>query len=195
MPNENFRKFLQNRKNTPPSNTPPPAEKPPVRIPFQGKKEPPKPQQKQPKKKGPPQVPTNAEGIPLKITHLCGHKIGLEQYMLKACPACHKKKKQEARAKKRAKKGLPPNQPYNKEKHFKRKNLGRLPHGSRFSNLVYDAERMMWSGSLIIPTPEGKQVFEGELSAVFRLLAHLDKQYRATLPQPPTPPVNVSQGR
>jgi hypothetical protein len=52
----------------------------------------------------------------------------------------------------------------------------RLPDGATTFHVVYDATRQMWSGMLTI----GSQVFTGEKSTVFRLLAALDGQYRTT---------------
>lgn len=58
---------------------------------------------------------------------------------------------------------------------------GRLPDGSRFE-VVYDAAREQWSGTLTVPTPEGAPaVFTGSGSGLFPLLSSLDKKYRATL--------------
>jgi hypothetical protein len=58
---------------------------------------------------------------------------------------------------------------------------GRLPHGARFE-VVYDAAKQQWTGSLTIPTPDGTAVaFSGSGSGLFPLLASLDTQYRATL--------------
>jgi hypothetical protein len=58
---------------------------------------------------------------------------------------------------------------------------GRLPDGSRFE-VRFDAGKEQWTGTLTIPTADGTPVtFTGSGSALFRLLANLDKQYRATL--------------
>jgi hypothetical protein len=53
---------------------------------------------------------------------------------------------------------------------------GRLPDGARFA-VVYHASAERWRGTLTI----GSTVLEGEHSGVFRLLAKLDQQYRASL--------------
>ncbi len=58
---------------------------------------------------------------------------------------------------------------------------GRLPHGSQFE-VRYDAAKEQWSGSLTVPAAEGAPAtFTGSGSALFPLLADLDRQYRATL--------------
>jgi hypothetical protein len=58
---------------------------------------------------------------------------------------------------------------------------GRLPDGSRFE-VLYDAAKEQWSGSLTVPATEGAPTtFTGSGSALFPLLTSLDKQYRATL--------------
>jgi hypothetical protein len=56
-----------------------------------------------------------------------------------------------------------------------------LPGGSRFE-VCYDAEKEQWTGSLIVPTPDGTPAtFTGTGSGLFPLLSNLDRQYRATL--------------
>lgn len=57
----------------------------------------------------------------------------------------------------------------------------RLPDGSKFE-VVYDAARKQWSGTLTI----GGQVFTDSSGGVFKLLHRLDRQYRKS--RPPEPP-------
>lgn len=58
--------------------------------------------------------------------------------------------------------------------HKRRWNLPeRLPNGAAFS-VSYDAEKVMWSGTLVI----GVQTFHGTNAAVFKLLRNLDRMYR-----------------
>lgn len=64
--------------------------------------------------------------------------------------------------------------------------LERLPHGSTFTDLVYDAHAVdingkanpLWQGKLSVPTETAPQEFTDEACAVFRLLNRLDTQYR-----------------
>ena len=53
----------------------------------------------------------------------------------------------------------------------------RLPNGAKFE-VVYDATRTQWTGTLTI----GEQVFTGSAGGVFKLLNRLDRQYRESLP-------------
>ena len=53
----------------------------------------------------------------------------------------------------------------------------RLPDGAKFE-VVYDAARTQWSGTLTI----GEKVFTGSAGGVFKLLNRLDRQYRESLP-------------
>ena len=45
----------------------------------------------------------------------------------------------------------------------------------------YDAAKEQWSGTLTVPTAAGEAAFAGSRSALFKLFARLDEQYRATL--------------
>jgi hypothetical protein len=57
----------------------------------------------------------------------------------------------------------------------------RLPDGSRFE-VQFDAEKGQWNGTLTVPVPGGTPAtFTGFRSSLFKLLAVLDDQYRATL--------------
>jgi hypothetical protein len=58
----------------------------------------------------------------------------------------------------------------------------RLPHGSRFK-VQYDAEKAQWTGTLTVPASgqATAATFTGSQSSLFKLLANLDDQYRATL--------------
>ncbi|HZY89425.1 MAG TPA: hypothetical protein VFE78_31675 [Gemmataceae bacterium] len=62
-----------------------------------------------------------------------------------------------------------------------------LPDGSAFA-VSYDAQAGKWFGTLTVTTAEGGQVFEGEVSAVFKLLSALDAQYREWLAAQAAPP-------
>jgi hypothetical protein len=54
---------------------------------------------------------------------------------------------------------------------------GRLPDKSRF-NVVYDAAKEQWFGTLEIVLPDRVKVFEAVASGEFKLLTCLDTQYR-----------------
>ena len=67
----------------------------------------------------------------------------------------------------------------------------RLPHGSRFDGLVWDAEKGRWSGTLTVPDPAaagGVRTFEAAASGVFQLLRPLDGMYREALGEQGGPP-------
>ena len=92
----------------------------------------------------------------------------------KACKECRALKQQQeqeaARLRKLNKPAATPPKP--------KLTLGRLPHCARFE-LDYDAASQTWSGSLTIPTPDGKPtVLTDKASGVFGLLSKLDSQYR-----------------
>ncbi len=96
----------------------------------------------------------------------CRERIRLEQEAAAQVRQAEKQQRaEEARARKK-----PPGQ-----------GLGRLPDGSKY-DLVYDATRTQWTGTLTI----GEQVFTGSAGGVFKLLNRLDKQYRQSL-APPVP--------
>ena len=70
----------------------------------------------------------------------------------------------------------------------------RLPHGSRFDGLVWDAENGKWSGTLSVPDPTaegGARTFTASASGVFRLLRTLDGMYRESLAIPNAPPAEA----
>jgi pyocin large subunit-like protein len=59
----------------------------------------------------------------------------------------------------------------------------RLPHNSRF-DVTYSAIGKYWEGTLTVPQQAGEQegfVTSARVSAVFKLLRHLDTKYRAWL--------------
>jgi len=132
----------------------------------------------------------------------CGHveKFGLlpegqdrfregrrKKAMGRDCKACRERKQREEqeaaqarRAEKEKRKMQDAEQTPGPEK-AARSQPGRLPDGSQFE-VRYDAAKERWSGSLTVPTPGGTPAtFTGSGSALFPLLANLDKQYRATL--------------
>lgn len=96
----------------------------------------------------------------------------------KACKECRAlKQQQEQEAAKMRKLNKPPAIPP-KPKPKPKLPVGRLPHGARFE-LDYDSASQTWSGTLTIPTPDGKpSVVTGNASGVFQLLSKLDGQYR-----------------
>ena len=60
----------------------------------------------------------------------------------------------------------------------------RLPHGSRFTDLAWDAEKGVWTGTLTIPgsQPASEAAsFTASATGVFRLLRILDDLYRQSL--------------
>lgn len=104
-----------------------------------------------------------------RVLYLCGHTNNNQ-----ACGACRgeqRKKKHEARLAKRL-----------AEKPKRLEDRGRLPHGSYFSDLKWDGERGLWTGSIHI-MENGVQVYWmwGTGTALFHLLACLDGEYRKWL--------------
>jgi hypothetical protein len=98
------------------------------------------------------------------------------------CPECRKKAHEERQAAEmeaaRQRRGGKP-----KGESRPTKAQERLPHGSRFDQLLWDAEKGLWSGTLMVPGPVGGEpaVFTASASGVFRLLRTLDGMYRAML--------------
>lgn len=97
--------------------------------------------------------------------HTCGHRVNLEKMVGRGCPQCRAKASSEKRT--AAKKDPPTPKPVK----------GRLPDRSTF-RVEYDAATQTWSGLLLIHTPTGVRKLSGTKSGVFRLLAHLDDEYR-----------------
>jgi hypothetical protein len=97
------------------------------------------------------------------------------------CKACREKRQQEqleALERKRAEKEQRKSQQVERGL---RPGKDRLPDGSRFE-VVYDAAMSQWKGTLTVPSPGGAPItFSGARSALFKLLAKLDEQYRETL--------------
>jgi hypothetical protein len=60
---------------------------------------------------------------------------------------------------------------------------GRLPHGSQFE-VQYDAERLMWSGTLATTVNGSPVKFVGEASGLFGMERDLDRQYRTAVGVP-----------
>jgi hypothetical protein len=170
----------------------------------------PLPQEKPAGSKPPPPAFDRFEDVPAA----CGHSVPFGLYPDKKdkfreqrrkkitdrpCAECRQKAHQERTAKEKAEgQGRRKNKPAKVEgwKREASRNLGRLPHGSRFANLVYDAEKQEWSGTLEIPTVaetdgNGKLKtvsFSAVASGVFRLLSVLDRQYREWSGQKAYPP-------
>jgi hypothetical protein len=104
------------------------------------------------------------------VTYSCGCKVGARQFRTHPCPGCARKL-QEARAERKEPRG----------------GGGRLPDGSSF-NVVYDAAKVSWSGSLTVPLADGPRRFEAQASGVMKLLRELDRLYRAACDRPETTP-------
>jgi len=111
----------------------------------------------------------------------------------KACKECRAlKQQQELEAAKMRKLNKPPATPP-KPKLKTKPILGRLPHGARFE-LDYDSASQTWSGTLTIPTPEGKPtVVTDKATGVFRLLSKLDAQYREIEVKPAQSPAGPAE--
>jgi hypothetical protein len=91
----------------------------------------------------------------------------------------------------------PPQPPDPNSKRSQKKLKGRLPHGSRFDNFVYDGEKVEWTGILTVP---GFEVFRDRANGVMTLFSRLDKAYRraakereSASPVPPSPEPNCEQ--
>jgi hypothetical protein len=59
----------------------------------------------------------------------------------------------------------------------KRRGPGRLPHGAKFA-VVFHAEKVEWSGCLVVPIDGVAMKFEGCGRTLFGLESKLDAQYR-----------------
>jgi hypothetical protein len=130
----------------------------------------------------------------------CGHveKFGLmpdgkdrfrearrQKALSRDCKACREKKQREQledherrkaeKEQRRAQQGERAPSPPEKPK-------TRLPDGSRFE-VQYDAAKAQWTGTLTVPASgqAAAATFTGSKSSLFKLLASLDDQYRATL--------------
>src|SRR5262249_21758631 len=104
----------------------------------------------------------------------------------KACKECRAlKQQQEQEAAKMRKLNKPPATP---PKPKTRLPLGRLPHGARFE-LEYDSASQTWSGTLTIPTPDGKpSVLTDKASGVVGLLHNPARKSRAMAGKPDKSP-------
>jgi len=112
------------------------------------------------------------------ITYQCGHKIGVHYLEGQACPSCRDKarKDRNLRRKEKREAETTPGEPKKKLD-----DQGRLPDGSLFANVVYDAHAVMWSGELQVPDailPGQYHYFNGQASGVEHLLRQLAGQYR-----------------
>jgi hypothetical protein len=128
----------------------------------------------------------------------CGHveKFGLmpegkdrfrearrQKALSRDCKACREKKHKEQleaqerrKAEKEQRRAQQGERPSRSEKP-----KTRLPDGSRFE-VQYDAAKAQWTGTLSVPTSgQATATFSGSRSSLFKLLAILDDQYRATL--------------
>jgi hypothetical protein len=129
------------------------------------------------------------------VTASCGHpeKFGLFEDRLdkyrkdrrkkvtdRPCRACRERKRleEEAAAKVRqAERHQRAAEAARAPKKSAGNDMGRLPDGSKFE-VVYDAARTQWTGTLTI----GERIFTGSAGGVFKLLNRLDRQYRESLP-------------
>jgi hypothetical protein len=93
------------------------------------------------------------------ITYLCGHRTGAANVRNQPCPACARKGRAAARAR--------------REEAGRGRGPDRLPDGSAFL-LVYDDSAVAWSGTLTV----GALCFEAKASGVAKLLGMLDAMYR-----------------
>src|SRR5205823_1696345 len=125
-----------------------------------------------------------------KLTAACGHEVdfGLfedkkdkyrdarrQKRMGQLCPACREQKEQEvqeAARQRRQEKAEAQGQKPQPTPRQPKPPPQRLPDGARF-NVVYDAAKQEWSGTLTI----GADVFTASASGVFKLLTHLDRLY------------------
>ena len=120
------------------------------------------------------------------ITYLCKHKIGIAYLEGRNCPECKDKARREKNRKKHEKHAA---ERAADEPKRKLDDQGRLPDGSMFIDVVYDAEKVMWRGRLVVPNQidheesmnqDGscKKCFDGQASGVEKLLRMLANQYR-----------------
>jgi hypothetical protein len=123
---------------------------------------PPKAEAKAAKGKGkkPETVEADANSV---VTFACGHKIGVKHAQKRNCDGCCRKNQAARRTR------------YSANKRDKVA-PSRLPDNSSFA-VVYDAANTRWCGTLTI----NGVAYEGEHSGVFKLLAALDRMYRASL--------------
>jgi hypothetical protein len=140
-----------------------------------------------------------------KVTCACGHEAELELYpdrqdkfraarranlASRVCPPCRQKAHAELTAREQAQaaeRRKARGGPTPRKERAARPAAERLPDGSAFA-VAYDARAAKWSGTLTVPTADGRQVFEGEAGAVFKLLSALDGMYRAWLAARAAPP-------
>jgi hypothetical protein len=135
----------------------------------------------------------------------CGHpeKFGLFEDRLdkfrrdrrkkvtdRPCKACRERKRLEEEEAAKARKAEKQQRAAENARSQKKQPAGggteRLPDRAKFE-VVYDATRMQWTGTLTI----GDQVFTGAAGGVFKLLNRLDRQYRESLsPALPQRPSN-----
>lgn len=115
-----------------------------------------------PQTKPPP--PSKQKGTPPveRLDYGCGHPMTLEKAKRFPCPDCwFAARNKRAKARREKAKARPPAR-------------GRLPDGAAFS-VTYDAAAMTWTGTLTVP---GGRTYTATASAVFKLLARLDDQFR-----------------
>jgi hypothetical protein len=97
------------------------------------------------------------------------------------CKACREKKQQEQLEVAQRKQAEKEQRKLQEGTRPTRPDKTRLPDGSRFE-VQYDAANAQWTGTLSVPTAGAKPAsFTGSRSSLFKLLAILDDQYRATL--------------
>jgi hypothetical protein len=130
-----------------------------------------------------------------KLKVACGHEIDFGHFedkkdkyrdarrqkkMTQLCPACREQKEreqQEAAQQRRQEKAKAKQKNPESAPGKQRQLPQRLPDGARF-DLVYDAAKEEWSGTLVI----GSDTFTAAASGVFKLLTRLDQLYRKPVP-------------
>ena len=123
----------------------------------------------------PPKAPRPKPPPRETVNRACGHTTAVAWLEAQPCQACQDAAIAAGRVARR-------------QKHEQRRATGqkdrllsgRLPHGSAFS-ARYDAERVLWTGTLKIQAPSGEVVFSASCNAVLHLMPMLDRQYRAWL--------------
>lgn len=156
----------------------------------------------------PPAAPAKPATRTEQVQARCGHAVPFELYpdgkdkfresrrkhvTDRDCPECRQKAHQERTAAEmeagRLRRAAKP-QPDAQIK-------DRLPHGSRFDGLVWDADKGEWSGTLTVPDPAaegGARTFAATARGVFRLLRILDDMYRKSLTASAAPPAEGPAG-
>lgn len=118
----------------------------------------PPPQAPRPEKKARPKEPKPC------VTYRCGHTEGVAGFGYRDCPGCRNKARCEANQKKREDQAARPPD-----------TSGRLPDGA-FMALKYNADRMVWTGTLQVEIGGEPVVFRSEGSGVEWVQRQLGKE-------------------